>query len=357
MPYSLVDEEFPIATIPSRQYWGENYVLVFFDHAARLGGLLSMGRWVIQPKLWRNMSYLSLPNDRVLLSKNYGKSFDPRIPDSGVFRMEILNPGKRIGYFYDGPVDERTMTDINTGGYRIGRNDLLQFELEFNSDAPIWDMHSGLAAHSNTETPEANFNSPEGHIEQNGHISGSIRYGTGEVFKIQNAPATRDHSRGVRNFTNYKGHIWTNGVFPSGKSFHCFTLRTHGFDGIAAGRCGVLIEGNMYDATLSQTTEGWLESPDQLFKPFTLRIDSKVRGEQEIRATHIQDSVPLALTMPADHYWGVPTQSRLKQITWVNEQKVTWQWGDEIGHGHLERGNSKFNSTDSAWLQVFGKGE
>ncbi len=355
MSFSIANDEFPVLSIPDKQFWGENYVLTFFDPSSGVGSLLSMGRWVIQPRLWRNMSYLSLPNDRVLLSKNYGKSADPKIPDSGVFRMEILQPGKKLRYIYDGPIDERTMQDLNTGGYRIGKNDLMQFELEFNSDLPIWDMHSGLASHSNTEKSEANFNSPEGHIEQNGFISGTIRYGAGEVFTIKNAPATRDHSRGVRNFTNYKGHIWTNGMFPSGRSFHCFTMKTQGFDGIAAGRTGVLIDGQIHDGSLSPATEGWLNSPEQLFQPFTLTIDTKDVGELKIKAVRMQDSVPLALTMPADHYWSVPTQSRLKQMTWVNEQKVTWQWGDEIGYGHLERGNSTISATDAAWLRNFSK--
>ncbi len=82
-------------------------------------------------------------------------------------------------------------------------------------------------------------------------------------------------------------------------------------------------------------------------------LESKTLGNFEVQAVHIQDSVPLALTNPADHYWSVPTQSRHKPMTWVNEQKVTWVWDGETGYGHLERGNSRIASTDAAWLANF----
>jgi hypothetical protein len=72
-----------------------------------------------------------------------------------------------------------------------------------------------------------------------------------------------------------------------------------------------------------------------------------------VEAVELFNSVPMVLTFPADHYWSVPTQSRLKNITWVNEQKVTWRWHGETGYGHLERGNSRLSSTDPAWIRNF----
>jgi hypothetical protein len=357
MAHSIVNDEYPVESIPDKPLWGENYVVAFYDPGSGLGSLLSIGRWVVQPQVWRNMSYIALPNDRVLLSKNYAKSSNPRTADSGVFRLEILTPGKRIHYVFDGPADERTMTDINTVGYQIGRNDLLQFDLVFESDAPIWDMHAGLRDGDNTENAAANFNSPEGHIEQNGHVSGTIRYAAGETYLLKRAPATRDHSRGVRDLTRYKGHIWCNGIFPSGKSFHLFTMRTHGFDDIAAGRAGAIVDGKLHEVTLSPSTQGWLESANQLFQPFKLSFESAALGAFEVEALELFNSVPLALTLPADHYWSVPTQSRLKNMTWVNEQKVMWRWNGETGYGHLERGNSRFASTDRAWIDNFKRRE
>jgi len=203
----------------------------------------------------------------------------------------------------------------------------------------------------------ANFNSPEGHIEQNGHVSGTIRYAGGETYVLKGAPATRDHSRGVRDLTRYKGHIWANGIFPSGKSFHLFTMKTHGFDDVAAGRAGAIVDGKLHEITLSRASQGWLESADQLFQPFKLSFESATLGRFEVDALELFNSVPLALTFPADHYWSVPTQSRLKNMTWVNEQKLMWRWNGETGYGHIERGNSRFASTDRAWISNFQRRE
>jgi hypothetical protein len=352
MGHSIVNEEQPVESIPERPLWGENYVLTFYDRSADIGSLLSMGRWVLQPRVWRNMSYIALPNDRVLISRNYGRSANPNIADSGVFQLEVLEPGKRLRYVFDGPIEERTQTDLNTGGYRIGQNSPLCFDLIFESDQPIWDMHSS-GLHAETENAAANFNSPEGHIEQHGRVSGTIEYAAGESYRLQDVPATRDHSRGTRNFTRYKGHIWGNGIFPSGRAFHLFTLKTHGFDGVATGRAAAVVDGELHDIELALDTGGWLDRPRQLFDPFKMRFHSRKFGDFDVEALELRSSVPLALTMPADHYWSVPTGSRVKNMTWVNEQKIIWCWDGEEGCGHIERGNSTFSSTDRAWLENF----
>jgi len=352
MPHSIIDEEYPVEVLPDRPLWGENYVLTYYDREADLGSLLSMGRWVLQPGIWRNMSYIALPNDRVLVSRNYGHSPDPRVADSGIFRLEVLEPGRRLRYTFDGPIEERTQTDLNTGGYRIGQNSPLRFELVFESELPIWDMHAA-GLHEETENAAANFNSPEGHVEQHGRISGTIVYGDGESYHLRDVPATRDHSRGIRNFTRYKGHIWGNGIFPGGRSFHIFTLKTQGFDGVATGRAAAIVNGRLHDIELASDTGGWLDAPGHLFAPFTMKFRSRTLGEFEVEAIELRSSVPLALTMPADHYWSVPTGSRVKNMTWVNEQKVIWRWDGEEGCGHIERGNSRFSATDPAWLANF----
>lgn len=356
MSHSLVDKEYPVTEIPDIKNWGENYVVQFYDPENGVGSLLSLGRWVIQPNLWRNMSFLSLPNDRVLVSKNYGPSIDPKIAFSGLFSIEILEPGRKLRYRYDGPADERTMTDLNTVGMQVGKNDLLQFDLVFESDYPVWDMHKDVSRKhgDRTEDRAANYNSPEGHIEQNGYMTGTITYGNGETYLIKNAPATRDHSRGVRDLTRYKSHIWANGIFrESDRSFHMFVMKTHGFDGIAAGRVGVIIDGKIHDVEFEAHSGGWFERAGQLFQPFVFNLKGEKIGSIEIEAHRLINSVPLAMTFPADHYWSVPAQTRLKEMIWVNEQKVHWRWDGEDGYGHLERGNTRISSTDADWLANF----
>ena len=354
MSKSLVNDEFPLSEIPSTQYWGENYVVAFYDPDTGIGGMLSMGRWVIRSRLWRNMSYIALPNDRVFVSRNMGPGTDPKIPDSGVFRLEIPEPGRRLRYVFDGPMEERTMTDLNTVGLQVGATGLVQFDLEFQSDQPIWDMHADRKHDHTVWNAEANYNSPEGHIEQNGRLTGTIHCGDGEVYSV-NAVATRDHSRGVRNLTRYKSHIWANGMFPSGRSFNIFTLKAHGFDGVATGRSAAIVDGTLHDIELTADSGGWLTQPDRLFAPVTLSFESRTLGRLEISATRLVNSVPLMLLFPADHYWSVPAQSRTKTLTWVNEQKVEWCWDGEVGWGHMERGNSRFAATDQAWLTNFAR--
>jgi hypothetical protein len=352
MSKSLVHDEFPLIPIPDQKYWGENYVVAFYDPDTGIGGMLSMGRWVIRNRLWRNMSYIALPNDRVLVSRNMGPGTDPKVPDSGVFRLEIPEPGRKLRYVFDGPMEERTMTDLNTVGLQVGATGLVQFDFEFVSDAPIWDMHAGHGDAEKARSAEADFNSPDGHIEQNGRLRGTLTCGDGEIYSI-NAVATRDHSRGVRNMTRYKSHIWANGVFPSGRSFNIFSMKTQGFEGIAAGRSAAVVDGKLHEIKLAADSQGWLNQPDQLFAPVTLSYESDTLGRLEISATKLINSVPLMLLFPADHYWSVPAQARAKNLTWVNEQKVVWRWDGEEGWGHMERGNARFAATDPDWLSNF----
>jgi len=91
MPHSIADEEFPVDTMPNKQHWGANYVLSFFDPSNGICSLLSVGRCVIHPKLWPNMSYLSLPNDRALITK--GQSRNEPSPTS--IRLNIASAQAR----------------------------------------------------------------------------------------------------------------------------------------------------------------------------------------------------------------------------------------------------------------------
>lgn len=354
MSKSLIHDEFPIPSPPTDPLWSENYVLTFYDPDTGVGGMLSMGRWVMNNRLWRNMTFITLPNDRVLVSRNMGSGPDPMIPDSGVFRLEVTEPNHALRYAFDGPMEERTMTDLNTVGWQVGANGPVRFELEFRSDLPMWDMHAGLAHGDRTENAAANYNSPDGHVEQNGRVTGTITCGDGETYLI-NAWATRDHSRGVRNFTRYKSHIWANGMFPSGRSFNIFSLKAHGFEGVAAGRSAAIVDGVMHEIRLRPDSQGWLDRPEQLFQPTSLSFDSDTLGPIEIACERLLTSVPLMLLFPADHYWSVPSQARAKNLTWVNEQKAEWRWDGEEGWGHYERGNSRFSATDRAWRANFDR--
>lgn len=353
MAASLKNDEFPLHPIPQTEYWGENYVVAFHDPVNGIGSMLSMGRWVFMNKLWRNMSYLALPNDRVYLSRNMGLSTDPKVPDSGVFKLEVLEPGRKLRYTFEGPMEERTMTELNTIGLQVGRTVPVRFELTFESDNPMWDQHEELGENDSHWDDRANYNSPDGHIEQNGTVTGKIHLPNNESYNIT-AVATRDHSRGKRDLTPYKQHLWTNGMFPSGRSFNLFTLKAHGFDGIAAGRGCLIVDGKLHDANVHADSGCWLNQPGDLFKPTWLTLDSPTLGKVEIRATKIINSVPLLLMYPgADHYWSVASQSQTRTLTWVNEQKVVWNWDGEEGHGHLERGNSRFSPNDPDWQANF----
>ena len=354
MAHSLVNIEYPVTEIPQEQFWGENYMVSFYDRENDIGGLFSLGRWVIQPEIWRSCLYLGLPNDRVLVSKNFGKSQDPKVPSSGVFWFNVAEVGKEIRYFYDGPMNDRTFSDLNTIGLQVGKNDLMQFELVFESDKPIWDMHADVEDRSGdqTENKAANFNSPDGHVEQNGTVSGTIRFGD-ETYTLHDAPGTRDHSRGVRNLTNYKGHVWTNGHFPGGRSFNAFGMKTHGFEGVAVQRAAVTVEGTMYDASMTAETTAWLERPGQLFEPSVVVLESPELGRIELGCKKVINSIPMVLYPPADYDFSVPAQVRDKKCVWINEQKVIWRWDGEEGNGHLERGNSAFSTHDPDWLNNF----
>src|SRR5262249_21989879 len=89
-------DEYPIKAIPDTPRWSENYAAMFFCPASRVAIYCSIGRWLGDPTMWRDLIMVALPDRTVLYSKSFGRGGTPNSAGTGLSRFEVLEPGKKI---------------------------------------------------------------------------------------------------------------------------------------------------------------------------------------------------------------------------------------------------------------------
>jgi hypothetical protein len=322
---SIADDETPMKVMPATPDWCENYAWAGFDPKSGIGHFFSMGRWIEDLNLWRSITHVALPGGRVLTSKNFGYGSE-RGPSSRELTYNVIEPKKRFQLLFDNPVGCFTTREL-LNGYHENKPKKLTFQMDFVSDEPLWD----LSGHSGDASDMVGV----GHIEQQGVVTGWLRYGD-EEFVIHPSITTRDHSRGVRDMSAYKRHCWHNGVFPSGLRFYSFYFETKGSSQVMR-QAVISKHGRHYPATITPCE--WYDR-EQALQPFDIVIESEL-GRMELRGTPLNTMPFSASESPYDAHLGwsenYPFANQL-----MFEQSTIWEWkGKETGYGHSERGIKK----------------
>ncbi|MDB5971518.1 MAG: hypothetical protein JWQ90_3968 [Hydrocarboniphaga sp.] len=316
-------DEYPITEIPSTAQWSENYALMFGDPISRTSVYYSIGRCLADPTIWRELIGFVLPDRKVLFSKNYARGGSATGPGGGLSRLDVLVPARKLRLSFEGPVTESTQEELIDRGYRDGPKGFCKAEVIFDARMPIWNMKG--------DSREAGTIAGSMHIEQIGTANGVIRFG-GNTYPLTDGYAVRDHSRGVRDVSQYRMHGWINGSFDDGRAFAVYAMQLQGSDTFGMSNAAVFKNGEQYPAELLRTDMAvGTEDPGRLH---TLVLGSAL-GEMEISVVEVLTSFANSMVRPFDM---CPGKLDHTSSAFMLDQLVRFECDGHKGVGWTERG-------------------
>lgn len=319
---SLIDE-YPIAQIPAIPQWSENYAVMFGDPVSRTSIYYSIGRNLADRSIWRELIGIVLPDQRILFAKNYGRGATSTGPGGGLTKLDVIEAERCLRLTFSGPVTASTHAELVGRGYREGPKGFCNIDVKFDAVKPVWNMKG--------DSREAGTIAGSMHIEQIGAANGTIEI-DGCTFPLTNGYSVRDHSRGIRDVSQYRMHCWINGCFPDGRAFAFYAMQLQGSETFGMSNAAVFDGDKRYPATLVRTDiDVDLEDAS---KRHTVVLDSPL-GAMEIRVSEILTSFPNSMVCPYDMCPG-----RLDHVVsaFMLDQLVTFECNGQKGIGWTERG-------------------
>lgn len=323
MSFSASLDEFPIKQFPPTPQWSENYALMFGDTETRTGVYYSIGRNLADLSIWREIISVVLPDGRTIFSKNYGRGADERGPGGALTKLDVLEIGRRLRLSFSGPVTVSNNAELIERGYREGPKEHATIDLHFAGRTPVWNMKG--------DSQEAGTIAGSMHMEQMGFADGSIDIG-GMSFPIKRGYCVRDHSRGIRDVSQYRMHAWINGVIDDGRSFALYLMQLQGATEIGMTNAVVFLHDQQYPATVESSD--LLEDTDDPARHHTVVLSSGL-GRMEIRVREILTSFPNSMVLPYDM---CPGNLHHRTSAFMLDQFVTFECGGQRGIGWVERG-------------------
>lgn len=320
----LIEQETPLKPpFPQLPHWSENYCLASFDPASGCGFWLHLGRWRKDLNLWRETVVINMPDGSVVAHRGFGNALARDDgPGGSNYAIRILENRRHLSYHYDGPAYRLDSAGMRKGLITDGPCEKLSFDLAFESNADIWDLHKVGQRQKFLGT---------GHIEQIGRVHGNIRAG-GQSIAYE-GKGNRDHSMGPRDTPTLRSHQWLQGYFDNGVSFLIYDAMLRNQDKPVFCEAVVYEGDKLYEGRL---TYPWrIDDADDARKNFGFAIGYE-RGELRIETTRIAGTAYLSFTAPNDIYLGVypggtPPLTLLEQTTHLLLD------GKVQGFGNLER--------------------
>jgi hypothetical protein len=320
----LLQQETPLKPpFPELPNWSENFCLSTYDPKSGIGLWLHLGRWRRDLNVWRETVVVTWPDGTVSGYRAFGNARAAETGPGGPnFAIRVERPNHRLNYSFLGGVQRVPSEVLKAGLQTDGARHLLGFELTFDSEADIWDLHKVGTSQKFLGT---------GHIEQVGRVRGQISF-DGQVFDYDSM-GNRDHSMGPRDTPTLGTHQWLQGYFENDVRFLVY-------DAVIRGNAApVFCEAVIYEG--DTLYEGRLEYPWRLAdaadaqKDFGFKIHYE-NGTADIRTAGIQNTAYLSFTAPNDHYIGV-FQGGTPPLTLLEQPTAYTLNGDIKGFGWLER--------------------
>lgn len=316
-------DEFPIKIFPDTPQWSENYALMFGDLLTRTAVYYSIGRNLDDLTIWRELISVVLPDNRIIFAKNYGRGADELGPGGALTKLDVLEVGRRLRLRFSGPVTVSSNTELIERGYREGPRQHATIDLHFAGRTPVWNMKG--------DSREAGTIAGSMHMEQMGYADGSIEIG-GEVFRLNRGYSVRDHSRGVRDVSQYRMHAWINGSFASGRAFALYVMQLQDAPGIGMTNAVVFDHDQQYPATIESTD--LLDDTDDPARRHHVVLKSAL-GRMDIRVAEIVTSFPNSMVLPYDM---CPGRLHHRVSGFMLDQLVHLECDGQRGIGWTERG-------------------
>ena len=308
---------------PNIAHWSENFCLASFDPVSGVGMWLHLGRWRKNLELWRETVILNMPDGTVVAHRAYGNALT-RVegPGGANYSIRILEAGRRLSYHFDGAARRVPAAMLRAGVLGGGASENVKFDLIFESNADIWDLHKVGGSQGFLGT---------GHVEQIGRVRGTIQVGT-ETFPYD-GKGNRDHSMGPRDTTTLKSHQWLQGYFDNGISFLAYDAVLRGHDKPVFCESVVYDGDTLYAGELSYDWR--VDTVDDALRNYGFSIQYE-RGKLDVRTTKIAGTAYLSFTVPNDIYIGV-VPAGTPPLTLLEQTAHLVLNGSVEGYGNLER--------------------
>lgn len=140
---NLLEQEFPLQPpFPQAPHWSENFCLASFDPRSGVGLWLHLGRWRKDINLWRETVVVHFPDGTTVAHRAIGRAnAAPDGPGGPNFAIRVLEGGHRLRYTFEGGARRLKSELLRHGPLPDGPKDIVRFDVTFDSNAEIWDLH------------------------------------------------------------------------------------------------------------------------------------------------------------------------------------------------------------------------
>ena len=321
-PYDIqFADEYPIATIPDDKFWSENYAFIGYDYEKKIGFNASIGRWVKNPRLWREQFYLYLPDGTVLVHIQIGRNDDPTVPTGGSLRFICEEPGGRWRINFEGAMQHHSQQSLLADPITELRPHPVTFDVVIDHGYPVWMFpRSDNTSHGKY------------HYEQLGNFSAAFNF-KGQDYAYQ-GPAYRDHSRGPRQLGDYDGHVWMqlhpeNG--PKFATYNAWVLKDGAPVQILSETTSMRADG-FGQAQIHDPQALKLRSVDQFFDPVDINVTIEGK-DYRLKGTPLTTMIS-ALTNEFDFFYG---WNRAEVDILATDQPLRLEGADGRVTGYLQR--------------------
>lgn len=321
----LERDDLPRSVFPTDiPFWSESFAFWAYPSENDFDLYVHYQRQVKDPGIWKGMLILLLDNDEALVTRAFGRQFDPTGPGpSGMYGV-CEEPGKRWRFHFDSAAMRVKQSDMWKGVLVDSIVEPLKVDVEFEAMAPLWCLDP-----DNLKSQDANA-MMHMHFEQAYRTKGVLKFG-GEVREFAGF-GYRDHSYGPRNYKKMGESQIVYGMFPSNRAFWFITGRTP--EGEYAHCEGAIsIDGKMYPITV--------EDPPYHLDLITGARDSidyiltSELGEAKVTLRYTGRGMPFTISPPAEEVIGARGGfDKVPQAYW--EAHMTSEWDGEIGVGSAQ---------------------
>jgi hypothetical protein len=314
-------DELPVSELPDDPRWRENFCFDGYDKDRDVGFWIHCGRWSLDPRIWREQVLLYLPGGDYLVHRAWGFRPSDNGPRSALLDLVCNEPQKRWTIRYRGPARLTNQDEVQAGLLLEGDQLLLDLDIGFSTERPIWDMTAGIR-----DQTWGKF-----HTEQTGRFKGSIRYG--DKATAMDGLGWHDHSRGARDLVEQGRHLWIHGDISRDRSF-ALTMIDNYRDGTFVRVLDKVIvwdDNKIYPARCPDPPV--LESSDLPPTHYQMRLEYE-KGTVLIRAEQ-RRKLPHSTTRDFEVFDG-RAPAGMAQVVTYEGGTVFFVDGEEL-NGHSER--------------------
>lgn len=316
--------ELPESLPPAIPLWAENYIYEITCAAAGVSMFLHLGRMSFDTRLWRDTVVIDTGADEVYVYRGFGRNAGDEGPGGSQLRFVMQEPFRRWSLHFEGAALCAARSDLSpngVGALRDGPIVPLSLWLTAEADGPVWDLGQSITAHDWGKA----------HYQQSMRITaGELRIG-GEV-KTLSGLATRDHTRGPRDFSSLGSYAWIHGGIPGGRRFITLALDARPGFPQPPVRIGIITEADrmtkveVLETAIPQRLDGGSPS-------YVLRLRAP-DGLHVIEAERLH-TVTLAVGAPNHLMLGPSTHPSC--VAHMFPSPTRFRWNGEVCYGFSER--------------------